>query len=163
MVIVVALGSVAGAVAAVLRRPGADAPDQGASWEVPVQVDRADFDHPDRPWLVVVFTSSTCLACQGTWAKAQALASEAVAVQSLDSVLDKALHDRYRVDAVPMVLVADDEGRVRRSFVGEPTATDLWSALAELRDPGSVPAGCDGGICGACDHDGRPTEARRPT
>ena len=33
-------------------------------------------------------------------------------------------------------------GAVRRSFVGEPTATDLWAELAELREPGSVPEGC---------------------
>jgi hypothetical protein len=144
LVTLVVLGAVAAAVAAVLRRRPDDAPEQGPSWEVPVQVDRQDFDHPDRPWLVAVFSSSTCLACQGTVGKAELLASDAVAVQALDNIAAKALHDRYRIDAVPMVLVADDLGRVRRSFVGEPTATDLWAALAELREPGSVPEGCSG-------------------
>jgi hypothetical protein len=38
--------------------------------------------------------------------------------------------------------VADAEGAVRASFVGPATATDLWAAVAELRDPGSVPPGC---------------------
>ncbi len=33
-------------------------------------------------------------------------------------------------------------GSVRRSFVGEPSATDLWAALAELRERGGVPPGC---------------------
>jgi hypothetical protein len=28
---------------------------------------------------------------------------------------------------------------VRRAFVGAFTATDLWAAVAELRDPGSTP------------------------
>jgi hypothetical protein len=28
---------------------------------------------------------------------------------------------------------------VRRGFVGAFTATDLWAAVAELRDPGSTP------------------------
>lgn len=142
LVTLLVLGTVAAVVATLLRRRAVDAPEQGPSWEVPVQLDRADFVEPERPWLVTVFASSTCLACRGTWAKAELLASEAVAVQEVDSIRDQDLHDRYRVDAVPMVLVADAEGRVRRSFVGEPTATDLWAALAELREPGSVPERC---------------------
>jgi L-2-hydroxyglutarate oxidase LhgO len=36
-------------------------------------------------------------------------------------------------------LIADHEGVVRRAFVGAFTATDLWAAVAELRDPGSSP------------------------
>ncbi|MCB0978673.1 MAG: hypothetical protein KDB02_14570 [Acidimicrobiales bacterium] len=138
----VILCAVAAVAAHFLRKRTTDAPEQGASWEVPVQLDRADFDHPERPWLVTVFASSTCLACKGTWAKAEVLESSAVAVQSLDNVVDKDLHDRYRVDAVPMVLIADETGRVLRSFIGEPTATDLWAAVAEVREPGSVPEGC---------------------
>jgi hypothetical protein len=45
-------------------------------------------------------------------------------------------------DAPYPVLVADAQGAVVRSFVGEPTATDLWAALAELREPGTVPPSC---------------------
>jgi thioredoxin-related protein len=147
LLIVVALVVVAVAVAAVLQRRDVDPPEQGPSWAVPVQLDRADFARPDAPWLVVLFSSSTCLACEGTWEKVQVLEAPAVAVQRLDAVDERALHQRYGVDAVPMVLLADASGEVRRSFVGEPTATDLWAALAELREPGSVPPGCG-------DHDG---------
>lgn len=136
------LGGAAAAIAAVLRRRRSDAPEQGPSWAVPTQLDRRDFDRPETPWLVTVFSSATCLACQGTWAKAQLLDSDAVAVQEVDAVKDKALHDRYGVEAVPMVLVADASGVVLRSFVGPPTATDLWAALAELREPGTVPPSC---------------------
>jgi hypothetical protein len=75
--------------------------------------------------------------------RALPLASDAVAVQEVEFVADKALHERYAIDAVPMLLVADDEGVVRASFIGTPTAADLWAALAELREPGSVPPGCD--------------------
>jgi hypothetical protein len=32
-----------------------------------------------------------------------------------------------------MIVVADDEGVTRGSFVGVPSAADLWAALAELR------------------------------
>ena len=136
------LGGAAAVLAAVLRRRESDAPEQGPSWAVPAQLNRRDFDRPETPWLVAVFSSATCLACQGTWAKAKLLDSEAVAVQEVDAVKDKALHDRYGVEAVPMVLVADASGVVLRSFVGPPTATDLWAALAELREPGTVPPSC---------------------
>ena len=39
--------------------------------------------------------------------------------------------------AVPMILVADRDGVVQASFVGPPGATDLWAAVAEVRDPGA--------------------------
>jgi len=139
---IVVVGAIAVGVAAYLRRRDADAPQQGPSYEVPVQLDRRDFTRPDAPWLVAVFSSATCLACRGTWDKAELLASDAVSVQKLDSIEQKDIHTRYGVDAVPMVVIADADGAVQRSFIGEPTATDLWAALAELREPGSVPPSC---------------------
>jgi hypothetical protein len=142
LVVVVVLGASAAAVAAYLRRRDRSVPQQGPSYAVPSQLDRGDFARPDAPWLVAVFSSSTCLACQGTWEKALLLESDEVATQDVEAVADRELHQRYGVDAVPLVVVADAAGVVRRSFVGEPTATDLWAALAELREPGSVPPGC---------------------
>ena len=50
-----------------------------------------------------------------------------------------ALHRRYELAAIPTTVIADHEGVVRRAFVGAFTATDLWAAVAELRDPGSTP------------------------
>lgn len=146
--IVVVLGAVAAAIAWVVQRRTKPEPERGPSWNVPPLVDRDDFDRPDAEWLVVVFSSQTCTACQGTVAKAALLASDVVAVQEVDHLERKDLHDRYGIDAVPMVLVADAAGTVRAEFIGEPTATDLWAALAELRDPGSVPPSCTGDICG---------------
>ncbi|MEZ5139849.1 MAG: hypothetical protein R2711_14115 [Acidimicrobiales bacterium] len=87
-------------------------------------------------------------ACADVREKAAALASDEVAVVELDAVAQRDLHERYGIDAVPMVLVADAGGIVRRDFVGPVTATDLWAAVAELREPGSVPPGCDGTVCG---------------
>lgn len=145
------VGAVAVAIAWYLQRRSAPGPERGSSWTVPELVSRADFERPDAPWLVVLFSSSTCLACRGTAAKAELLASDAVAYQEVDHVQRRDLHDRYGIDAVPMLLVVDAIGAVRRSFVGEPSATDLWAALAELREPGSVPPGCD--HSGGCDHD----------
>ena len=149
--IVVVLGAVAGAIACYLQRRTSPEPERGSSWTVPDLVNRSDFERPDAPWLVVLFSSSTCLACRGTAAKAALLESEVVAFQEIDHVGQKDLHDRYGIDAVPMLLLVDLVGSVRRSFVGEPSATDLWAAMAELREPGSVPPGCD--HSGGCEHD----------
>jgi hypothetical protein len=151
LVIVVLVGAVAAGVAWYLQRRTAPEPERGSSWTIPELVNRSDFARPDAPWLVVLFSSSTCLACQGTAAKAELLASDAVAFEEVDHVERRDLHDRYGIDAVPLLLLVDPVGSVRRSFVGEPSATDLWAALAELREPGSVPPGCD--HSGGCDHD----------
>lgn len=134
------LGVAAVAAAAVLRRrPGHAAPTQPARDRVPVQLDRADFDHRDVRWLVVVFTSDTCLSCAEVKEKAAVLACADVAYQEVSWQADRPLHERYQIDAVPVVVLADAEGVVRASFVGRPTATDLWAAVAEARNPGASP------------------------
>ena len=43
------------------------------------------------------------------------------------------LHERYGVEAVPIVVIVDAEGVTRASFAGTATATDLWAKVAELR------------------------------
>ncbi|MDQ6697468.1 MAG: hypothetical protein M3Z46_08430 [Actinomycetota bacterium] len=146
LILVVALVLLALGIAAILRRRGADAPTRGASWATPTQLDRADFERPDTDWLVAVFSSATCLSCQSVWTKAEQMRSDVVAVQEVQAVEHRALHQRYGVEAVPMVLVADRAGAVCASFLGEPTATDLWATVAELREPGSTPDECDHGL-----------------
>ena len=119
-------------VAVVLDRRRPDAPTQ-ARWAVPTQLDRGDFVRPEAPWLVAVFTSATCDSCAGVVAKAVPLDGGEVVVQEVEIGADPALHRRYGIDAVPCLVVADAEGVVRASFVGPPTATDLWATLADLR------------------------------
>lgn len=126
-------------VAVVLERRRPEPPTQPRRWAVPTQLDRADFPEPRRPWLVAVFTSATCASCERVVPKAQALASPEVAVTEVPYQSSRDLHERYAVDIVPMLVVADAEGVVRASFVGVPTATDLWAAVAEAREPGSSP------------------------
>ena len=70
------------------------------------------------------------------------LESDQVAVQQVEATADAELHRRYQVEAVPIVVIADDRGVVRESFLGPVSATHLWAGLAELREPGSVPPGC---------------------
>lgn len=139
--IAAAVVAVAGVVALALQRTRPDPPTQ-EGWSVPSQLDRADFVRPDAPWLVAVFTSATCDSCALTWDKARHLTSDAVAVQEVEATTGRDLHQRYGIDAVPTVVVADADGVVRASFLGPPTATDLWAAVVELREPGSTPSSC---------------------
>ncbi len=143
VVIVVVVGLVAMVVAAIVQRQKPSLAPADTGFEVPTQLHREDFDRPETPWLVVLFTSATCRSCQGMWDKARHLESDAVAVQQIEITAAKAIHERYRIDAIPTTLVADADGVVRSSFLGPATATDLWAAVAELREPGSVPADCD--------------------
>lgn len=138
--IAAALVAAALLVALVLeRRRRVDAPTQPGGWPIPVHLDRADFSRPDAPWLVVVFTSATCESCAGVTAKATQLASRAVAVEEAEVAARPDLHRRYRIEAVPITVVADHGGVVRAGFAGPVTATDLWAAVAEVREPGSSP------------------------
>ncbi len=142
LILAVVLAGAALAVAALAnRRQRSDAPVR-TGFAVPQQLDRADFAHPDAPWLVVVFTSSTCGTCAGVWERAQPLASGAVGVQEVELSADRDLHERYGIEAVPTTLVVDRDGVVHASFLGPLTATDLWAAVAEAREPGSTPDAC---------------------
>ena len=132
LLIVAAVVGFAAGVAVVVRRRRPEPPTQG-KWPVPTQLDRADFDRPDAPWLVVVFSSTTCLSCADAVEKAEVLASAEVVVQDVEVTASPDLHRRYGIDAVPVTVVADGDGVVRASFVGAPSATDLWAAVADLR------------------------------
>ena len=57
-----------------------------------------------------------------------------VAIQVLEYTAERALHARYKIDAVPTVLMADTNGVVQANFLGPVSATDLWAALARVRD-----------------------------
>jgi hypothetical protein len=148
VVIVLAVSVVAVVVAALVQRRPADAPARDGADHVPSSVDRADFGATDAPWMVVLFSSSTCDSCADVRSKAMPLASPHVVVVEATYQDDGALHRKYEIDAVPLCLLVDARGVVRRSFIGPVSSTHLWGALADLRDPGSVPQ-----ECGAADRD----------
>jgi len=120
-------------LALVLRRRRPDEPVP-TSWAVPTWVERSDFASPDTPWLVAVFTSATCHSCQSTMEKAGPLASDDVVVVEVEVGARPDLHERYGIEAVPTLVIADAEGAVRGSFLGPPTAAELWARVAEARD-----------------------------
>ncbi|HLY82821.1 MAG TPA: hypothetical protein VKQ71_07540 [Acidimicrobiales bacterium] len=138
VVIAAALIAVCAGVAFLLRRRRPEPPTQ-ARGATPSQLDRRDFGRPEAPWLVAVFTSATCASCAGATAKAAVLASQDVAYQDISFQHDRPLHERYRIDTVPTTLVADREGVVRASFVGDPPAAELWAAVAGARQVGDGP------------------------
>jgi hypothetical protein len=118
---------VAAVVAARLLDRRKPAPPTRDAYPVPAQLDRLDFPRPDAPWLFVLFSSRTCDSCGPMVARVCSLESETVATVQVEAKADKALHDRYRIEGVPMVVLADAQGVVRAGFVG---ATDTW----ELED-----------------------------
>lgn len=134
---VCALVGLAALVSIVIRRRmGVAAPTQPRLATVPSQLDRDDFDHPQSPWLVVLFSSQTCESCAKVRPMLPALASSSVAVQDVDQASSAELHERYAIDTLPLTVVADADGVVKCWFLGVPTATDLWAAVAEVREPG---------------------------
>src|SRR5688500_742071 len=133
LALAVAIVADAAVVASVVRRRRtSDMPTQ-SGFELPVQLDRTDFDRSDAPWLVAVFTSATCSSCADVVSKAAVLAAADVAVVEVTYQARPDLHARYAVEAVPALVVAGADGVVRAGFLGPVTATDLWAAVAEAR------------------------------
>jgi hypothetical protein len=112
------------------RRP---APPTRDAYPVPAQLDRADFPRPDAAWLFVLFSSRTCDSCGPMVARVCSLESETVATIQVEAKADKVLHDRYRIEGVPMVVLADADGVVRAGFVGSVDTWELEEALAKAQ------------------------------
>ena len=138
LVIAAVLVVVATVVAVILSRRRPQAPTRGQV-PIPAQLDRDDFPDANKPWLVVVWTSQTCESCERTTAKARLLQSPQVGYAEVPWQERKDLHERYGVEDVPLLVLADAEGVVQISFVGTPNFTDLVGAVAEAREPGSTP------------------------
>ena len=138
-----ALAVVALVAAWLIQRRKPDAPTNGASYHVPNQIDRADFLRPDIDQIVVVFSSATCHVCAEIVDTAMTFASRLVAVHNVEFTIDKALHERYEIDAVPTVLVANQSGVVTSAFTGLVQERSLRLALGlepDLNGSGSLPA-----------------------
>jgi hypothetical protein len=138
LLLAVAVVAVAALAAEVVRRRRRTDPPTQPRYELPSQLDRGDF--AGDGWLVAVFTSETCSTCADVVRKARVLGCDDVEVAVVPFQTGRALHERYRIDAVPCLVVADAEGVVHRGFLGPVTATDLWAAVADAREPGSIAA-----------------------
>ena len=99
---------------------------------MPAQLDRTDFERPGAPWLLAVFSSATCESCRTAIARAAVLASGDVVVQDVEFTARRDLHERYNIETVPMLVVADRQGVVRAHFIGTPAEGEVEEAFAEL-------------------------------
>jgi hypothetical protein len=62
-------------------------------------------------------------------AKVAPLESALIATCEAEAAEHRDLHTRYRIEAVPMLVVADREGVVRAGFVGAVTEEELRGAV----------------------------------
>ena len=138
VIVVLAIVVVSVLVGLVLRHRRAVAAPTQPRQLVPAQLDRADFSAP-TPWLVAVFSAASCATCGDVVRKARVLQSADVTVIDVEFGAAKGLHKKYDIQAVPIVVIVDAQGVVRAGFAGPVTATDLWAAAAEARQPGTSP------------------------
>lgn len=136
LLLALAIMVIAGVAAEIVRRRRRSDPPTQPRRTVPSQLDRADFD--GSAWLVAVFTSDTCSTCADVVRKAEVLRCDDVEVSIVSFQQRPDLHQRYLIDAVPCLVVADADGVVRDGFLGPVTATDLWASVANAREPGSI-------------------------
>lgn len=136
LLLAAAIVALASTIAEVVRRRRRLDPPTQPRHQIPAQLDRRDFDGDG--WLVAVFTSNTCATCADVVRKAEVLRSADVTVATIAFQNHRDLHERYAVDAVPCLVIADAAGVVHRGFLGPVTATDLWAAVANAREPGSI-------------------------
>ena len=127
-----------GVIAWVLQRRRAEPPPRDV-YPVPRQLDRSDFPRAETPWLVALFSSTTCDSCESLPPKLAVLESVDVATCEIEYHAQPDLHQRYEISGIPTTVVVDAQGVVCAAFVGAFTATDLWAAVAEARAPGSTP------------------------
>lgn len=136
LVVALAIMAAAALVAELVRRRRRTDPPTQPRRQLPSQLDRTDFE--GQGWLVAVFTSDTCSTCADVVRKAEVVRCDDVAVAVVSFQAHRHLHERYAIDAVPCLLVADPDGVVHDGFLGPMTATDLWAAVADAREPGSI-------------------------
>ena len=129
LLVAAAIVVVAVVVALVARRRRPDPPTQPAG-AVPAQLDRADFARPDAAVARRRVHVGDVPHVRRRRRKADVLASDDVAVTEVEYQAHTDVHARYGIDAVPLLVIADRDGVVRRSFVGPVSATDLWAAVA---------------------------------
>lgn len=127
---------VVAALVAVLIQRRQSSPEAAPSFSVPERVDRGELAGPDRPWLLAVFTSRTCSTCEEVVGELAPLASPDVAFVEIELGAARALHERYGIGAVPLMLIVDAQGTVRRHAFGPITRREVEMLLDALRQEG---------------------------
>jgi hypothetical protein len=131
LIVLAVLAALAVGVAYLLQRRRPD-PPSAPSYRAPAQLDRDDFDSPERPYLAVVFASTTCNTCPEVWEMIGSLDLPQLATQRVDVQDDGELHRRYRIDGVPTTLFADANGVVTSAYFGPFGVEELREALVAV-------------------------------
>jgi len=138
VVVVISTAAVALNFALKHRRP--DAPT-APKFAAPQQLDRSDFASVDSPWLLVLFGSKTCMSCLDARSSLQSIDLSQVQMVEVEVETNRDTHQRYGIDAVPTVVLADHEGVVRWSYLGAPPPELVREAFVEA---GIMDDGTDG-------------------
>ncbi len=131
ILVLVVLAAVAVVVATLLQRRRPD-PPSAPSYRAPRQLDRADFDEPEEPVLIAVFSSTTCSTCPEVWSEVTSRRRSGLVAQDIAIQDDDSLHRRYKIDGVPTTVVADQAGVVHAAFFGPFAPEELDQAIADI-------------------------------
>ena len=119
------------------RSRHADAPVDIPAHRAPDHIDLADLTgDPEtaagasaaHEWHVVLFSSLTCSGCAQVWQAAEVLESSVVNVRRFEFGEHRDVHQKYRITAVPTLVIANANGTVLQSFLGSVSATHLWAS-----------------------------------
>ena len=131
IILILVIGLTAFGVSTLANRRMPDSPSVPKSI-LPYQLDRSDFNDPEVEWIFVLFTSDTCNACDLVLNEVSKISIPNVVVQNINYAANKSLHVRYEIDAVPILLLADQQGIVQWSFAGVPPSIAISEALVNL-------------------------------
>ncbi len=131
IILILVIGLTAFSISALANQRTSDRPSVPKSI-LPYQLDRSDFNNPSIEWIFILFTSDTCNACESVLNEVSKISIPNVVVQNINYAANKSLHIRYEIDAVPILLLADQKGIVQWSFAGVPPSTAISEALVTL-------------------------------
>ena len=131
IILILVIGLTAFTISSLANRRMPDSPSVPKSI-IPYQLDRSDFNDPSIEWIFVLFTSDTCDACDLVMNEVSKISLPNVVVQNINYAANKSLHVRYEIDAVPILLIADQQGIVQWSFAGVPPSIAISEALVNL-------------------------------
>lgn len=110
-----------------------------SGWSIPGHIDRQDFEFPNEKWLAMVFSSNACKTCEPVVAKSMKLTTLGIAVQEVPLETKKHLHEKYAIDAVPMLLLTDKFGVVQSSYLGPVDFEDVKKSFEVAISETSMP------------------------
>ena len=130
-ILVLLLGAFAISVAYIANNRRTDIPSVPKS-SLPIQVDRNDFEMPVMKWLLVFFSSESCSSCIQVREILSDIPLNSIHIQEVSFPQEKNLHNRYAINSVPIVLIANLEGVVIWSYAGVPPNDLIENLISTL-------------------------------